>query len=573
LSKASVVVAIVVTAILAYLVGSYVGLQPLTGVQPAVSTKVVTKYMYSTLTSNITKYVPKTTYKVSTKVTTAKVTITKYVTRTNIVTRKLLTTVTKTKTKVLTSLTTTTVTKTKTQYLLQSVEHVVIAFSNLSSYNLSKLISIASKHPSLNPPSCPKVRRSLSELVIAAALTPEELKTVESIAKEVKVPNSPLDTALNAARWVYRNVKYVSDGRFKTFNCVLMPGETLRLGGDCEDRALLLASILLATKQFNKVYILSIKFKETNVGHVEVGIDVGGELYALMTEKHPFLRSLSSDYCGYWRDNGLTISNVTVYEVVTTGFTVRVGKLGTYEIKCSTTYPPPITEEYLKSIEEYLLIKFNLSKCYVPSYVWEQYRLVDEGVIYLPYLRMTIPVDWYSVHPPKWVANRVAGIIAETFSKEVSNLVRKYGCGIFKAVFTKRKVSIIKYNRYLQLYETKELKPVIDVYFIAPLTKYSPNAVVNIGSKYIVINVVSLNKSVEVLIYRLKESTPILGIAKPGWVYSTVPTVTADEWVSNSGLTHIVVNKEKVFNKLGTGKYVLVVWVGKEAYVKYLPVP
>ncbi len=565
MSKTTLAIALVIVAILAYVTGSYFGLK-ITSTPTSIKTEVVTKYSTITKTSTVSITTPLTTTLVTTKFITKEVPKTKYVT-TAITKEKLITSI-----RTITSLRTIILTKTVTKYLMKSSQNIVVAFTNLTSFKESKLDEVIKSHPRISPPSCPKVRQILNELVIASALSPKELLSIKSIAKLVKVPNSPLETAIRAAKWVHDNVRYVRDTRFGVSNCVLMPTETLRLGGDCEDRALLLAAILLSTKQFSKVYILDLKFKETKIGHVEVGIDVGGEVYALMPEDHPFLRALGSDYCGYWKDSGLTLSNVTIYEVVNNGERVRVGKLGTYGIKCSSVYPPPISDEYLHAIEDTLVMKFNLSRCYVPDYIWEQYRLISEGVIYLPYLRMTIPIDWYSIHSPTWVSDRVSKIIYDVFRSDLSKLISKYGCGVFRALYTKREVEIMKYNRNLQLIKVKEVRPVIDVYFITPLTKSVAEAKIKLMNNKIIINVISLNKSVEVLIYRVKESTPILGIAKPGWFYGAVPTVTADKWVSKNGITYIEVSKDKVFSKLRSGNYLLIVWVGKSAYVKFLKV-
>ncbi len=565
MSRASLAIALVVIAILAYIAGSYIGPR-ITSTSTKIETKVITKYNTITKTSTVSITTPLTTTLVTTKLITKEVPKTKYVT--TIVTKERLTTSVRT----ITTIRTTVLTKTVTKYLMKSSQSIVVAFTNLTTFKESKLNEVIKSHPQISPPSCPKVRRLLNELVIASALSPKELLGIKSIAKLVKVSNSPLETAIRAAKWVHDNVRYVRDTRFGVLNCVLMPTETLRLGGDCEDRALLLAAILLSTKQFSKVYILDLKFKETKVGHVEVGIDVGGEVYALMLKDHPFLRALGSDYCGYWKDSGLTLSNVTIYEVINDGKAVRVGKLGTYGIKCSSIYPPPISDEYLHAIENALVMKFNLSRCYVPDYIWEQYRLISDGIIYLPYLRMTIPIDWYSIHTPKWVSDRVSKIIYDVFRNDLSKLISKYGCGVFRALYTKREAEIMKYNKNLQLIKVKEVRPVIDVYFITPLTKSAPEAKIKFMDNKIVINVISLNKSVEVLIYRVRESTPVLGIAKPRWFYGAIPTVTADKWVSKNGITYIEVSKDKVFSKLRSGNYLLIVWVDKSAYVKFLKV-
>ena len=467
--------------------------------------------------------------------------------------------------KVSTIITTSTITK----FILGSSDKVPIPVPiELEVVNIARGIieSIYNAKPSLSPPSCPVLRTKLDESTILVAFSKKELDSLKDLAYKLRVVGNPERTALNIARFVYSKIVYTSDSIFNAKNCVLMPTETLKLGkGDCEDRALLIGALLLASNEFNKIYVLKIRFRETPIGHVDTAIEIGGKLYIITSMSNPYLMELTSDYCGYWQSLGLSISNITMYAVIKSKNSVQIARSKPVELACYAEYPPPIDNNSLRFTESLLNSLFKANVYNVPEYLWLQYKYLDRNILFTPYYRFSIPVDWYSKKDKLWIAWRIFDILNTSFISEIKSALEHHGCGLFKAVLSFRKVELYTYGLHGELQKFEELRPVIDVYLLLPYKCNVPPAHVEINNDLLNITINALD-NINILIYPLNGTKPILGIVPKGYVYQNIPYVEADKWIEINGITLITVSMKKL--PLSTGIYKLIIWIENEiAYV------
>ena len=58
----------------------------------------------------------------------------------------------------------------------------------------------------------------------------------------------------------------------------------------------------------------------------------------------------------------------------------------------------------------------------------------------------------------------------------------------------------------------------------------------------------------------------IAGIAPPGYIFTNLKTVEADEWITRGGFVSIKVSLNKLRDSLGEGEYLLLVWVKESGW-------
>jgi len=437
-----------------------------------------------------------------------------------------------------------------------------------------EVAEVLSAKPSTAPPTCPKSRRVFSPEVIAAALSRGELRRVEEIARSLRVPGDPLGTAMRVAEWIAKNIRYEPDTRFGVEECVLLPSETLELGsGDCEDLSLLEAAMLLASGEVSKAYLISVEYGGAALGHVDAAVEVGGKLYVVPWRPGTYPHELFTDYCGAWRMSGLLLKSIRPYAAVlgSDGLEVYVG--AKEAITCHDTYPPPIPAGALSEIELELGGALHLNSSLCPRYVWEQAELLGKA-IYLPYLRISIPVDWYSEKSRSWIADHVLRYVERFMSAELKEFASKAGCVVPRAVIGRRVVEVYKYGADGSIRLVEEPRVVIDLYLFKPYSFPTPHTEVVLTSDRIVVRVEAPPDNISILLYRLGEKNPIVGVAPPGAQYPKIKTVEASKWVREGGWTVIEIDKQKLFKELGKGVYELIVWVGDAVtYVKLVEVP
>jgi len=422
-------------------------------------------------------------------------------------------------------------------------------------------------------------RRVFDVRAILCALS--QVEALKPLASKFNVPGDPIATALNIAEWIVTNLEYVSDKELGYENYVLMPLETLeRGGGDCEDLSLLLATLILATNLWDNVTLLYVDYVNTEIGHVDVAVWINGSPYALPLIENPYPMALNTDYCGYWRDEGLEIANITLYTVYKTadGFTVNVAELERF--KCEAIYPPPITNEHIVEVERevsrWLSSILNVNTEDYPGYMENlteymmSYLPREEPPIHYGYYPLPLIIDWYSYKDPKWVAQRVIDRIEDEIPSIASWLNENYeGCVVVRAELDTLRVNVTKHTLEGGMYTVEEERPVIVVYLFLPADYPVPQVEVGVKDGKLVVNVYSVG-DVQILFYKLYDRVPVLGVTKPGWYYEDIPYVEADLWqvIEESKLTHVEVSTTKINSVLDGGTYELIVWVDdKIAYV------
>ncbi|NJE08857.1 hypothetical protein E3E31_10050 [Thermococcus sp. M39] len=192
-------------------------------------------------------------------------------------------------------------------------------------------------------PSCSDpLWRYVLERAIPCALSKEELAKIKPLAEQLK-GDSLQQSAWNILEWEKEHIQYdwekaslpapeikiYSNGDFEIVrgkdNTIQTPYETIMKGkGVCTDYAILTAGLLLGMN-YSPVYIFSINFTDSDVGHAVAVIKIEGWYFVL--DQHPPAMDLGA-YYRYWKENGKTISNATIYEITLVNGSAKVKNLG-----------------------------------------------------------------------------------------------------------------------------------------------------------------------------------------------------------------------------------------------------
>lgn len=178
--------------------------------------------------------------------------------------------------------------------------------------------------------------RYIFQDALKCALTEEELSKISNLASQLK-GESLQESAWNTLEWLHENIEYnyskaslpapviwTSNGRISRVDAapgveIQTPYETIRRGaGVCRDYAILTAALLLEMN-YSPVYVFSIEFENSPIGHAAVAIKINGEYFIL--DQHPPVMDLGTYYTdlAVYRQETLGerlfISNATVYEI------------------------------------------------------------------------------------------------------------------------------------------------------------------------------------------------------------------------------------------------------------------
>ncbi|WP_324736296.1 transglutaminase-like domain-containing protein [Thermococcus sp. SY098] len=184
--------------------------------------------------------------------------------------------------------------------------------------------------------------RYVLERAIPCALSKEELAKIKPLAEQLK-GDSLQQSAWNILEWEKEHIQYdwkkaslpapeieiYSNGSFKVVrgkdNTIQTPYETIMKGkGICTDYAILTAGLLL-DMNYSPVYIFSINFTNSDIGHAAAVIKIDGWYFVL--DQHPPAMDLGA-YYRYWKEKGKTISNATIYEIKLVNGSAEVKNLG-----------------------------------------------------------------------------------------------------------------------------------------------------------------------------------------------------------------------------------------------------
>ncbi len=431
------------------------------------------------------------------------------------------------------------------------------------------------------PPSCKDIdRRTVDEKIIACALS--QWTALQKIAWNLRVPGDPMETAVRIGSWVAKHIEYADDRvLFNTEQYTQLPLETLnRKAGDCEDLSLLTATLLLGTREYDEVVIACVDYSNIRIGHVEAGFVVNGTVYLIPWMNSTYPMSLQ-DYCCMEKRHDAIIDNITLYAFgLEGGCPVLVWKK-TFHPQPSCP-PPIISGEHLlalKSSVESMLEKIGFNTQSPPSYALELAGYIASyeprtppPLIPICYYTLVIPVDWFGNKTPSWVAWRCSHVVEDNIPELLSWLLEDYRGSLM--VYVENDTGVIRDYRYDEngnLVPVEREEPVIVLYLLLPQSYPVPESSVSVvnGILRVWVNATEGNR-ISVLIYD-RAGNPVLGIAKPGWVYEGITTVNADRWETTSNGTIIEIEYCKVKNRLPPGHYELDVWLGNSiVYTKVI---
>ncbi|AHF80632.1 transglutaminase-like domain-containing protein [Thermococcus paralvinellae] len=192
-------------------------------------------------------------------------------------------------------------------------------------------------------PSCSDpLWRYVLKRAIPCALSKEELAKIKPLAEQLK-GDSLQQSAWNILEWEKEHIQYdwkkaslpapeikiYSNGSFEIVrgkdNTIQTPYETIMRGkGICTDYSILTAGLLLSIN-YSPLYIFSINFTNSDVGHAVAVIEIEGWYFVL--DQHPPAMDLGA-YYRYWKEKGKTISNATIYEIKLVNGSAEVENLG-----------------------------------------------------------------------------------------------------------------------------------------------------------------------------------------------------------------------------------------------------
>nr|WP_240922801.1 transglutaminase-like domain-containing protein [Thermococcus sp. Bubb.Bath] len=178
--------------------------------------------------------------------------------------------------------------------------------------------------------------RYIFEDALKCALTEEKLSKVTNLASQQK-GKSLQESAWNILEWLHKNIEYnyskaslpdpiiwTSNGKITRIDAtpgveIQTPYETIQRGaGVCKDYAILTAALLLEMN-YSPIYVFSIEFENSRIGHTAVAIKLNGEYFIL--DQNPPVMDLGTYYTDWsvYRQETLGerlfISNATIYEI------------------------------------------------------------------------------------------------------------------------------------------------------------------------------------------------------------------------------------------------------------------
>ena len=405
--------------------------------------------------------------------------------------------------------------------------------------------------------------------------------------------SSILETAARVAVWTALHTKYIPDGEGVEY--VYTPAETLaRGGGDCEDRALLEAVLLIAAG-IDNVVLVSFEFNDTDVGHVEAGVIVNGTLY-LLPPVNASLPLELEDYAGYMLLQGYKLASIKVYKVkVSRSDGALVIRVGAEELKPPM---PPIepwrpSRSYLDVLETEVLqlIEGLYGKPPCPGFVQ---RVVDWMVGYLPeqeppmipigYYMYAVPITLYKSKPLSYAIVEARIYLALMLAQGLDHWLQEgnHLCVAVHAEAENVEMQLFRYTPGGALKAYTGLAPATVLYvFSGPwLPWFTANVTLEDG--LLVIH--SKSNITSILVYGAgtgDDLVELVGVAKPGAFYPGLETVEAFNWTTEYNVSLIVVEYSKLLgaveekaSRLGVEPpFLLVVWSGDRELCEILLVP
>ena len=399
-----------------------------------------------------------------------------------------------------------------------------------------------------------------------------------------EITRNSLDVYEKASRiqlWMARHIKYVEDedlsGR-KEY--VLSPIETLYMRkGDCEDKALLAASLMLAAG-LDSVAIVDIKLENTSIRHIEPAIIVDNEVYIIPPINGTYPMSLL-DYASLVSEYISRPVEAKIYLLSHRGI----------EATWSIFFPKParkqavLDEFYVKSIESEArrqILKASGSRLcpsHVRSLLAEMIKLLPQKktpIIYPLYMFYIDLLVYDSERKPWWPSLYGRLLAHQALAGNLYTWLTREGSLYCVEVSVETDYSLItsyKYGVEGELVPVVEEREVLILYVVAishPLLEDSYYAIKSSEVVFGFIGSTNLLEEVEsIIIYRVTSGVlePLVGIVGNESLYFTdLGTVYASKWlVVDPGLLRVVVDRAKLEEELlsfkpGSTEYLLVAW-------------
>ena len=195
---------------------------------------------------------------------------------------------------------------------------------------------------------------------------PHELSVLRNISVALKGEDA-VSSAWNVLTWEDEHLSY---DRNRTEPMFIPPSEFISRGrGICGDYALLTAGLLLVMN-YSPVYVLSIEFNDSDVGHLTAAVSVNGRY--LVADQHPPLMDLGA-YYRHWAlyvEDPAHISRATVYVLSWRGGRIVMERYSELERRDFLAQDYNMTEEDLSYLSDTLLTSFK-----------ERYRLSPDPLL------------------------------------------------------------------------------------------------------------------------------------------------------------------------------------------------
>ncbi|EEB73521.1 transglutaminase-like domain-containing protein [Thermococcus sp. AM4] len=203
---------------------------------------------------------------------------------------------------------------------------------------------------------------------------PHELSVLRNLSSGLR-GKDVVSSAWNVLLWEDGHLSYDHNRTEPTF---IPPSQFISRGkGICGDYALLTAGLLLVMN-YSPVYVLSIEFNDSEVGHLTAAIAVRGRY--LVADQHPPLMDLAS-YYRHWAlyvDDPAHISRATVYVLFWKGGRVVMRRYRELSWRDFLAQDYNMSERDLESMSEELLRSFEARYDIAPDPGLP--RVAEEGV-------------------------------------------------------------------------------------------------------------------------------------------------------------------------------------------------
>ncbi|RLG75558.1 MAG: hypothetical protein DRO12_05355 [Thermoprotei archaeon] len=377
--------------------------------------------------------------------------------------------------------------------------------------------------------SCEGISESLL-LSILCGLTPEEIEVAGKKIYGFSYSREVAERIWRLVEWVDKNIEY--DYRKKALEIpgVYRPSETLSLRrGVCIDYAVLYVAALLYTG-IDRVFIIT----TSNPPHAAAMVYVDN--IPVILEQHLPPRE-TADYIQYDFSGSLPVDEVIEISRQRDGGTVlkirRYTSITVTDSWPQDIFPPNMAADVMEYLNRSAGIAIDPQLGSMLEYN------VSFGVIRLPgvetFTELTVPLSVYytPIFHSQWVRYIASNVV---------DLSKKMGIDI-KSLWMEIREDTVK------LAYTDELLPRVNVY----------------RDDILLIEVRSSGHIDSVLLEITRMNLErVAGIAPPGYVYTNLKTVKADEWISENGFVSIEVSLDKLRSTLGNGEYLILIWV-KEA--------